>query len=201
MPTAHTDTVSSTDLRNLLDSTEPTQIVDVRTPAEFESAHIPGSFNLPLDILRSHKSDVVKNLEDDVVLVCRSGQRSTQAQQILNSAGTAARVLQDGIVDWEERGYDVNRGKQRWDLERQVRLVAGSIVFSSVVGSVFVPKAKWLAAAIGGGLTYAAVSNTCAMATALSKLPYNRGAETDAAKLVSKLTSTPGPPASSINSR
>ena len=174
MTAAPTDTVSSTVLRDLLDSTEPAQVVDVRTPAEFESAHIPGSFNVPLDVLRSHKADVISNLENDVVLVCRSGQRAAQAQQILNSAGTAARVLQDGILDWEKQGYVVDRGKQRWDLERQVRLVAGSIVLTSVVGSVAVPKAKWIAAAIGGGLTYAAVSNTCAMATVLSKLPYNR---------------------------
>jgi hypothetical protein len=46
-----------------------------------------------------------------------------------------------------------------------VRLVAGSIVLSSVVGSIFAPKLKWLAAAVGGGLTFAAVSNTCAMGT------------------------------------
>jgi hypothetical protein len=49
--------------------------------------------------------------------------------------------------------------------------------------------AKWIAAAIGGGLTYAAVSNTCAMATVLSKLPYNRGAQADAETLVSQLKS------------
>jgi rhodanese-related sulfurtransferase len=187
MTAAQTDTVSSTALRDLLDSAEPARVVDVRTPAEFESAHIPGSYNLPLDILRAHAAEVVNSLDGDVVLVCRSGQRSTQAQQILNSAGTAARVLQDGILDWEERGFAVYRGRQRWDLERQVRLVAGSIVLTSVVGSIAVPKAKWIAAAIGGGLTYAAVSNTCAMATVLSKLPYNRGAETDAEKLVSDL--------------
>ncbi|MGO4443576.1 rhodanese-like domain-containing protein [Mycobacterium sp. 2YAF39] len=193
MTSARTSTVSSTALRELLDSAKPARVVDVRTPAEFESAHIPGSFNLPLDILRSHKADVVDSLDGDVVLVCRSGQRSTQAQQILTSAGTAARVLQDGILDWEERGYDVDRGEQRWDLERQVRLVAGSIVLTSVVGSVVVPKAKWIAAAIGGGLTYAAVSNTCAMATVLSKLPYNRGAQADAVTLVSDLkAATPG---------
>ena len=201
MTAPHTENVSSATLRDLLDSTEPTQVVDVRTPAEFESAHIPGSINVPLDVLRSHKDDVVSKLENDVVLVCRSGQRSTQAQQILSSAGTAARVLQNGILDWEQQGYVVDRGRQRWDLERQVRLVAGSIVLTSVVSSVAVPKAKWIAAAIGGGLTYAAVSNTCAMATVLSKLPYNRGAETDAAKLVSKLTAAPRPTAPSINSR
>lgn len=187
MTATRTETLSSTDLRDLLRSAEPAQVVDVRTPAEFESAHIPGSFNVPLDILRSHEAEVVDSLDGDVVLVCRSGQRSTQAQQILNSAGTAARVLQDGIADWEQRGYAVNRGRQRWDLERQVRLVAGSIVLTSVVGSVAAPRAKWIAAAIGGGLTYAAVSNTCAMATVLSKLPYNRGGAPNAETLLSTL--------------
>ena len=49
--------------------------------------------------------------------------------------------------------------------------MAGSIVLSSVLGSVAIPKLKWVAAAIGGGLTFAAVTDTCAMATALSKLP------------------------------
>ncbi len=190
MTAAQTDNVSSTALRDLLGSAGPARVVDVRTPAEFESAHIPGSYNLPLDILRAHEAEVVNSLDGDVVLVCRSGQRSTQAQQILNSAGTAARVLQDGILDWEERGFAVDRGRQRWDLERQVRLVAGSIVLTSVAGSIAVPKAKWIAAAIGGGLTYAAVSNTCAMATVLSKLPYNRGSATDAEKLVSDLRSS-----------
>ena len=187
MTAAHTDTVSSTDLRDLLDAAEPAQIVDVRTPAEFESVHIPGSFNLPLDVLRSHQGDVIQKLNGDVVLVCRSGQRSAQAQQILSSAGAATRVLQDGILEWEQRGYAVTRGRQRWDLERQVRLVAGSIVLTSVVASVVVPKAKWIAAAIGGGLTYAALSDTCAMATALSKLPYNRCAGAPAETLLSNL--------------
>ena len=48
MPTAHTDTVSSTDLRNLLDSTEPTQIVDVRTPEQFDDAHVPRAVCIPI---------------------------------------------------------------------------------------------------------------------------------------------------------
>ena len=188
MTAARTDVLSSTDLRDLLDSANGTRVLDVRTPAEFETAHIPGSYNVPLDVLRTHKDDVRERLDGDVVLVCRSGQRSAQAQQVLNSAGvSAARVLRDGIVDWEKHGYAVDRGTQRWDLERQVRLVAGSIVLSSVLGSVAVPKLKWVAAAIGGGLTYAAVSNTCAMANVLAKLPYNRGAVADADALIDRL--------------
>ena len=101
------------------------------------------------------------------------------------------RVLQNGITDWEGQGFTVDRGVQRWELERQVRLVAGSIVLSSVLGSAAIPRLKWLAAAIGGGLTFAALSNTCAMGTALSKLPYNRGATSDAKAILAQLGSSP----------
>jgi rhodanese-related sulfurtransferase len=189
--------ISSTELRDLLTSAtspKPPRILDVRTPAEFETAHIRGSQNVPLDILGQHGPEVVQKLDQDhdVVLVCKSGQRATQAAALLHNAGLGGgRVLEKGITDWEGRGFGVDRGLQRWDIERQVRLVAGSIVASSVVGSVAIPRLKWLAAAIGAGLTYAAVSNTCAMGTALSKLPYNRGATSDAESVLSQLDASP----------
>jgi rhodanese-related sulfurtransferase len=190
MTSASTGVLDATELRDLLNSAEPARVVDVRTPAEFETVHIPGSYNIPLDVLHSRRDDVVERLDGDVVLVCRSGQRSAQAQQVLTSAGVvAARVLRDGIVDWEKRGYAVDRGEQRWDLERQVRLVAGSVVLSAVLGSVAAPKLKWVAAAIGAGLTYAAVSDTCAMANVLAKLPYNRNAAVDADSLIARIGS------------
>lgn len=189
MTAARTDDVTSSDLRTLMDPSGSTRVVDVRTPAEFATAHIPGSVNVPLDVLRARSAEVVERLDGDVVLVCRSGQRSTQAQQVLNAEGrTAARVLRNGIVDWEKHGYQVDRGVQRWDLERQVRLVAGSVVLSSVLGSVALPKLKWVAAAIGGGLTYAAMSNTCAMANVLAKLPYNRAASADDDAVIAQLS-------------
>ena len=149
---------------------------------------------MPLDVLNDHGPKVAERLDpsSDIVLVCRSGQRSTQAAELLQGQGvTGGAILENGITDWEAQGYDVKRGVQRWDLERQVRLVAGSIVLSSVLGSVAVPRLKWLAAAIGGGLTYAAISNTCAMGTALSKLPYNRGASTDAETVLAQLATGP----------
>ena len=68
-----------------------------------------------------------------------------------------------------------------------MRLVAGSIVLGSVLASVAIPKLKWLAAGIGAGLTYAALSNTCAMGAALSKLPYNRTPSGDASRVLNQL--------------
>jgi rhodanese-related sulfurtransferase len=186
MTPSATSTISSPELRHRLDAgvDSTPRVLDVRTPAEYETAHIAGSYNLPLDVLRNRRSDVIEHLTDDVVLVCQSGQRAEQARTLLNGGG---RVLHGGFADWENQGFAVDRGVERWALERQVRLVAGSIVLTSVLGSVVVPKLKWLAAAIGGGLTYAAVSNTCAMAAGLAKLPYNRGNTVDADDVVAGL--------------
>jgi hypothetical protein len=64
-------------------------------------------------------------------------------------------------------------------MDRQVRLVAGSLVLTGIVASLVAPKAKFLAGAIGAGLTFSAVTNTCAMAQMLGKLPYNRGGGCD----------------------
>jgi rhodanese-related sulfurtransferase len=186
---APTAAISSIQLRELLESSSPPRVVDVRTPAEFETAHIIGSYNVPLDIVDKHGREVAARLDaDDVVLVCRSGQRSTKAAELLHKAGLpGGRVLERGITDWEGQGFEVDRGKERWELERQVRLVAGSVVLSSVVGSIAIPRLKWVAAFIGGGLTYAALSNTCAMATGLSKPPYNQGAASDPKTILSQL--------------
>ena len=175
-------------LAERLDSAAPPRLLDVRTPAEFETAHIPGSYNVPLDLLREHRDEICRHLDEEVVLVCRSGARAAQAEEALRAAGLPnMHILQGGIVDWETKGFAVNRGKAKWDLERQVRLVAGSIVLISILASVIVPNLKWLAAALGGGLTFAAVSNTCAMGMLLSKLPYNRTASCDARDVVGRL--------------
>ena len=158
------------------DDSDPT-LIDVRTPAEFEAGHIPGAVNVPLDELKASLDEVCSVLDDhhDVVLVCRSGARAGQAQEALQSAGlTSPAVLSGGIVDWEKTGGAVDRGRQSWELERQVRLAAGSLVVAGIVGSTVAPKAKWLSGFVGGGLVFAAVSNTCAMGMALAKMPWNR---------------------------
>lgn len=187
-----TATIDSHNLSERLDSAAPPRVLDVRTPGEFETAHIAGAYNVPLDLLREHRDEIIKHLDDEIVLVCRSGQRAAQAEESLRNAGLAnVHILDGGIVAWESAGFAVNRGTQRWDLERQVRLVAGSIVLTSILGSLAAPKLKWVAGAVGGGLTFAALSNTCAMGMLLSKLPYNRGATCDAPTVVAQLVGSP----------
>ena len=99
-------------------------LIDVRTPVEFEARHIPGAVNVPLDELEGTLDELRGVLHDhDVVLVCRSGRRAGQAQRALHQVGLVRSVvLSGGIVDWEAAGGDVDRGRQAWELERQVRL-------------------------------------------------------------------------------
>jgi rhodanese-related sulfurtransferase len=171
--------VDVTTLQSLLDADAP-RILDVRTPAEFETAHIPGSWNVPLDLLRGHRHELARHLGDDAVLVCRSGARAAQAEQVLDQAGRSGlRVLDGGMNSWEQAGAPVDRGRQTWDLERQVRLVAGSIVAASIAGSTLRPRLKWVAGAIGTGLVVAAITDTCTMGMVLAKMPWNRTAAND----------------------
>ncbi|CAJ1584245.1 rhodanese-like domain-containing protein [[Mycobacterium] wendilense] len=184
-------TIPAHDLRAMLVSERPPRLLDVRTPGEFETVHIAGAYNVPLDLLREHRAEIRQHLDDDVVLVCRSGQRAVQAEETLRSAGLLnVYILDGGITAWVASGFAVNRGAARWDLERQVRLVAGLIVALGILVSIVFPWAKWVAGAVGLGLTFAALTNTCAMGALLSRLPYNRGARCDAQAVVCQLVNS-----------
>lgn len=189
-------TIDSADLRRLMDSSTPPRVLDVRTPGEFDTIHMPGAYNVPLDLLRDHRDEILSRVEDDVVLVCRSGQRAAQAEETLRQAGlTNVHILDGGISAWEAKGFAVDRGVHRWDLERQVRLVAGLIVTLSVLVSIVVPGVEWVAFAIGAGLALAALTNTCAMGPLLARLPFNRGATCELRTVVAQLVAAPADPA------
>jgi rhodanese-related sulfurtransferase len=181
-------TIDPTELSVLLESGTPPRVLDVRTPGEFDTVHIGGAYNVPLDLVCEHRDEITEHLDPGVVLVCRSGQRAAQAQDTLRDAGLPnLRILIGGISAWEGEGFTVIQGAERWDLERQVRFVAGVLVLVSILASVAVPQLKWLAAIGGAGLAAAALSNTCAMGMLLSRLPYNRGASCDAQSIVAQL--------------
>tara|TARA_R110002110_G_scaffold378783_2_gene589296 strand:- start:2819 stop:3430 length:612 start_codon:yes stop_codon:yes gene_type:complete len=173
---AATDVIDSAQLRQLISDDPLIRVLDVRTGGEFDSVHIPGSYNVPLDTLAEHARDLAE-LDHPVVLVCKSGARADQAHGKLTGAGKQRLHLLDGGLDaWLASGGDVVRGSsETWAMDRQVRLVAGSISLVGIVASLVAPKAKWLAGGVAAGLTFSAVSNTCAMGNALAKLPYNKG--------------------------
>ena len=61
-------------------------IIDVRTPHEYDSGKIPGSINIPVDRI-SASVERIRSMKKPIVLCCNSGTRSSQAKDILKSAG------------------------------------------------------------------------------------------------------------------
>ncbi|MFP5577959.1 MAG: rhodanese-like domain-containing protein [Acidimicrobiia bacterium] len=186
-----TATIVPAELVRMREQDPAVHVIDVRTPGEFETGHIEGSYNVPLDLLGEHVSDLAA-LDHNVVLVCQSGARATKALEQLVAAGKSnLRLLEGGMSAWTASGNRVARtNATRWPMDRQVRLVAGSIVLASVAASVWFPPARFVGGFIGAGLTFSAVTNTCGMAMALAKLPYNRGASCDMRAVLDELTTT-----------
>jgi rhodanese-related sulfurtransferase len=71
------------DLKKLMQS--GAQIIDVRTKGEFQSGHIRGSVNIPLQNLPANLSKIKK--DKPVITCCASGMRSASAKSILKSNG------------------------------------------------------------------------------------------------------------------
>lgn len=177
-------------LQEWLASAAGPRLLDVRTPDEFQTAHIPGSYNVPLDVLRAHRAELREHLDDDVVLICRSGARAGQAEALLSATELPnVHVLVGGVTAWEATGGTLNRGVETWELERQVRLVAGAIVLSGVLLSVVAPWTKWISAAIGAGLVGAALTNSCLMGMMLARMPWNRRTDPDLETVLHYITS------------
>ena len=74
-------------------------LIDVRTEDEFDSGHIPGSINIPLDSLES-VYDEISDEETPVFVYCRSGSRSEQAKYMLAEMGYGKVTNIGGIQDW-----------------------------------------------------------------------------------------------------
>ncbi|MGY1780601.1 rhodanese-like domain-containing protein [Geodermatophilus sp. SYSU D01036] len=171
-----TDLITPAELTARSAGTAGPTLIDVRTPAEYETAHIPGSINIPLPLVQQHATDLAGDLDGPVVLVCQAGGRASTAHAALTDAGAQhLAVLDGGIAAHTAAGQPVRRGRPRWALERQVRLITGSLVAASILASLRFPKARFLAGGVGTGLATAALTDTCAMGAALARLPYNRG--------------------------
>lgn len=82
-------------------------LVDVRTPQEFAEGHVQGSVNIPLDQV-ANQLEKFKN-HDNIIVFCRSGNRSGQALQILKENGFS-NVVNGGT--WENVESILNETKQ-----------------------------------------------------------------------------------------
>lgn len=83
-------------------------ILDVRTQEEWDLAHIENSSLVPLAELKNNLSELPRDRE--IVVVCRSGNRSREAVSILEEAGFSdVFSLKGGMIAWENAGYPLEK--------------------------------------------------------------------------------------------
>ncbi|MEU5195444.1 rhodanese-like domain-containing protein [Streptomyces scabiei] len=167
-------------------------VIDVRTPGEYASGHVPGAHNIPLGHLDA-ALPALKTAADrgDLLIVCASGARSAEACRRLADQGITAATLTGGTTTWTQLGHDTHRQagtRAPWAMERQVRFAAGSLVLTGLIAGQRWNPARWLSAGIAGGLVYSALTNTCGMAAVLAKLPHNQPRTTDLDDTLAALT-------------
>ena len=99
------------DLRKQLAGDEPPLVLDVREPAEFAMARIPGSINVPRGVLEQACEwdyeetipDLARRCKRSIVVVCRSGNRSVLAADVMHLIGFADVVsLKTGVRGWND---------------------------------------------------------------------------------------------------
>ncbi|MDO9374901.1 MAG: rhodanese-like domain-containing protein [Bacteroidota bacterium] len=97
-------TITTEQLKQRLDAGEALHILDVREPHENSEFNIGGTL-VPLGKIQSMQLDDIEDWKDEeVVVYCRSGNRSGQACLILEAAGfTNVKNLTGGMLDWQDR--------------------------------------------------------------------------------------------------
>ena len=154
-------------------------LVDVREFAEFATARLPGSQLIPLAQIAERSVELDRNRP--VMVVCRTGRRSSEAAAILCRLGFEdVRNLEGGIEACRAEGIELERDvKAPWAIERQVRLLAGALVIFFVVLSVVVAQPfVWLAALVGAGMMFASITDSCAMGLVMARMPWNANSNT-----------------------
>ncbi|HWL08215.1 MAG TPA: rhodanese-like domain-containing protein [Planctomicrobium sp.] len=170
--------ISAAQLLERIRSNSPVEILDVRTPAEFQEVHLEAARNEPLERLDPAAVIAARKLQDGdpLFVICQSGGRSRQAYERFVKAGYENVVNVDGgTAACIAAGVPVVRGKKTISLERQVRITAGSLVFiGSILTWLVNPVFLVIPAFIGAGLVFAGITDTCGMGMVLARMPWNQ---------------------------
>ena len=172
-------TTSVHELKALIDNGAALELIDVRTPAEYQGVHVPGARLHPLDgldcaaVIGSRKS-----ANAPLYILCHSGARARKAAERIAAAGCEdCVVVEGGTQAWIDAGFQVNRGASKvLPLAQQLQVAIGGIVLSGVLLGHFVDhNFIWLAGFAGAGLTMAGLTGFCPLRMLLAKMPWNQG--------------------------
>lgn len=155
-------------------------LIDVREQDEHARERIPGAKLLPLSRFDPSQLREFAGPGRKIVLHCRSGRRSADAQRMaapLTESGATVLSMAGGIEAWKREALpvEVNTRVSGVSVMRQVQMVIGIGVLAGSALAWFVnPAFIAIPAFFGAGLTFAGATGTCALATLIGKMPWNR---------------------------
>ena len=99
-PVAEYKKISAADAKARIDSGDTLIILDVRTQEEFDAGHIAGAILVPNETIIDEQPELLPDLDAEILVYCRSGNRSGQAANKLIAMGYTNVVDFGGIIDW-----------------------------------------------------------------------------------------------------
>ena len=166
------------ELQRRLAAGQPACLLDVRTPGEYATVHVPGARLLPLaDLDAAAVGRERGGAGVPVYVLCQSGGRARQAIAQLIAAGVSGCVLVEGGTQaWIEAGLPVNRGTSRvLPLLRQVQITVGLLSATGALLALTVNvRFALIPLVIGCGLLMAGLTGFCGLAVLLAKMPWNQ---------------------------
>jgi rhodanese-related sulfurtransferase len=153
------------------------ELLDVRTPSEYASAHVPGARLIPLNELKIEAFLVRHKPDTPIYVLCQAGERATKAIEQFERAGCDDCVLVEGGTQaWIGAGLPLHLGvRSALPLMQQVQIVVGSLAAAGAILALAVnPWFAVLPLFVGCGLLFAGITGTCGMALLLARMPWNR---------------------------
>lgn len=99
-PAAEYKKITAKEAKDRIDSGAEIIILDVRTQEEYDAGHIQGAILIPNETITDEMPDLLPDLDAEILIYCRSGNRSAQAANKLIAIGYTNVSDFGGIIDW-----------------------------------------------------------------------------------------------------
>jgi len=187
-------TISPSDLSHRIALGEAVRLLDVRTPGEFDSAHVEDSVLMPSDTFDADVLGQHIGTDEQVIVICQKGPRASAVIRKMQGAGYQSLTkLDGGVAAWIESGHPIVEGGGAIGLDRQMRITAGLLILLGMALGTWVHAGFYgLSAFIGAGLIFAGVTDLCPMTSVIARMPWNRAGGPSRTALLKSTTSSSG---------
>lgn len=173
------ETISVKGLYEIQQKGQPTVVLDVRSPKEYETVHIANARLNPIDefdpkqFLENLKKEGLENSK--IYVTCGTNPRAKRACHLLIEANHEHVILVDGgTVAWEEAGYPVERNVAAMPLQQQIKLFqGGAVALGSLLGMVWSSIFLIIPLFIGAEMIYSVKTGNSIWSGLFARMPWN----------------------------